>query len=403
MPTVIKGQSTSPEVIAKLKDEDRPVLLSFSCGKDSIAAWIALEDAGIDVVPVYMYIVPNLPFVEKQLSYFESKFGKRIHRFPHASFYRLVGCGVFQAPERISIIERAQIPVIDYAHIWGAVRDHLGMQDCWVADGVRAADSIVRRASFVKHGVMKKSSMKVSPIADWLKAEVYEAIERRGIDLPIDYEIFGRSFDGIDRRFTEPMREHLPKDYAVLKEWFPMIEADIVRWGSYDMSTSASAGSYTDRAKAERERFELATDSEFWAAFCFKDERDLERFRSMTGISEGFVSGIELRDKTASLKPEKPKRGFAKRCIANPAKENPLDSVEYTDDLEADSRSEAMALYRAFVSGRQMRPVKNAIDSDLWICAAFRSREDKEGYLRDWGLTKYGDKYIDASAWMRSL
>ena len=89
----------------------------------------------------------------------------------------------------------------------------------------------MRRASFVKHGVFKVQARKVSPIADWLKAEVMEATEGRAIKLPIDYEIFGRSFDGIDRRFTEPMKKHLPADYARLCEWFPFVEADIVRGG----------------------------------------------------------------------------------------------------------------------------------------------------------------------------
>lgn len=229
MPTIIKGQPTSAEVVAKLASLGDPVMLSFSCGKDSIAAWIALEDAGIDVVPVYMYLVPNLKFVNDELDYFERVFGKRIHRYPHASFYRLINNFVFQAPERLRVIEAANLPTPEYADIWKLVKEDLDMEGAWVADGVRAADSIVRRASFVKHGVMKPNLLKVSPIADWLKGEVIEEIERRGIELPVDYEIWGRSFDGIDARFTGPMREYLPEDYETLRTWFPMIEADLAR------------------------------------------------------------------------------------------------------------------------------------------------------------------------------
>ena len=54
MTTVIRGQGTSEEVRQKLHDEGKPVLLAFSCGKDSIATWLALEDAGVEVVPCYM-------------------------------------------------------------------------------------------------------------------------------------------------------------------------------------------------------------------------------------------------------------------------------------------------------------------------------------------------------------
>ena len=78
---------------------------------------------------------------------------------------------------------------------------------------------------------MKQSNRKVSPIADWLKAEVMGIIDRYGVKLPIDYEIFGRSFDGIDYRFVEPMRRHLPDDYERLLEWFPLLVGEFIRKG----------------------------------------------------------------------------------------------------------------------------------------------------------------------------
>lgn len=234
MPTTIKGQPTSEEVLSRLKAEGRPVLLSFSCGKDSIAAWIAMEEHGIDVVPVYMWTVPNLKFVDSELGYFEAKFGRRIHRFPHASAYRFLSDYAYQAPENCGLVEACQIPTPDYREVWRFVREALGLPgDTWVADGVRAADSIVRRASFVQHGVMKPGSRKVSVIADWLKAEVMGAIERRGVELPIDYKLFGRSFDGLDARFTKPIRDNLPDDWETIKTWFPLVEVDILRREHY--------------------------------------------------------------------------------------------------------------------------------------------------------------------------
>lgn len=233
MPTIIKGQPTSQEVIQRLKDEGKPVLLAFSCGKDSIATWIALEEAGIEVVPCYLWIVPNLNFVDEELKYFEDKFETPIMRYPHPAFYMFLRNATAQAPERLSIIEAMNIPKITFEDVWRAIREDLGLEDSWQADGVRAADSIVRRASFVRHGVMKEHSKKVSPIADWLKAEVMEAINKRGIELPIDYKLFNRSFDGLDYRFIEPIKRELPEDYKVLETWFPLLEADIVRHDTY--------------------------------------------------------------------------------------------------------------------------------------------------------------------------
>ena len=55
MTTVIRNQGTSLAVREKLAADGRPVLLAFSCGKDSIAAWLAMRDMGIEVVPAYLY------------------------------------------------------------------------------------------------------------------------------------------------------------------------------------------------------------------------------------------------------------------------------------------------------------------------------------------------------------
>lgn len=242
MPTKIKGQPASAEIIDRLKKENRPVLVSFSLGKDAIATELALQDAGVETVLCYLYYVPrskdgvSLEFIDETIGYFEAKWGKPIHRYPHPAIYHFLNHLIFQPPERIQTIEDAQLPEITYDKLWPLIKDDLGLpQDTWIADGVRAADSIVRRASFVTHGLMKSKSRKVSPIADYLKAEVLEIIERHDIDLPIDYDLFGRSFDGIDYRFTKPLLEKRPADYERLKHWYPMLDIDIFRheqvWG----------------------------------------------------------------------------------------------------------------------------------------------------------------------------
>ena len=163
MTTVIRNQGTSAEVRRRLAEEGRPVLLAFSCGKDSIAAWCAMRDEGIDVVPAYLYYVPGLTWINEELDYFEQKFGTRIRRYPHPSLYRWLNNFVYQAPERLRYIEAAQLPTPTYEQTWDLIRDHLGLpKDTWCADGVRAADSIQRRGAFVRYGYWRHSSRKVS-------------------------------------------------------------------------------------------------------------------------------------------------------------------------------------------------------------------------------------------------
>lgn len=238
MPTVIKGQPTSAEVRERLAAEGRPVLVAFSGGKDALAATLALKDAGVETVLAYLYSVPvgadgvMLQFVDDGLARMEDQLGQRIHRYPHQAIYRWLNSFVFQPPERCAVIEAAQLPEPSYEDLWDLIREDLDLpEDTWCADGVRAADSIVRRASFVRHGVMKPKHHKVSPIADWLKGEVMDCITAHGVDLPVDYEWFGRSFDGIDYRFLAPIREHAPEDYERILHWYPLAELELIRHG----------------------------------------------------------------------------------------------------------------------------------------------------------------------------
>lgn len=236
MPTKIKGQPTSGEVIAALKEEGRPVALGCSLGKDSLAAWVAMEEAGIEVVPVHFWTIPRLPLVEETVARMEGVFGVKIHQYPHPRFFRTINNMVYQSPEHCSIIEAANLPEPSYEDEWPLIKDDLGLPgDTWVADGVRACDSIQRRASLTKHGVMKRSNRKVSVIADWTKSEVMDALDRRGIGMPPDYELFGRSFDGLDKRFMEPLREKRPEDFALVEKWYPLIRADELRWSHYGL------------------------------------------------------------------------------------------------------------------------------------------------------------------------
>lgn len=236
MPTVIKGQPTSAEIRRRLKDEGRPVVLSCSLGKDSLAAWVALEDEGVEVVPIYYWSIPGLPMVEQNVRTIEGVFGVKIHQYPHPRWSRTLNNCVFQSPAHTDVIEAANMPVYSYDDMRPYILEDLGLpEDTWFCDGVRACDNPYRRASLTKHGLMKLSTRKASVVADWTKAEVMEALARRGIGLPPDYELFGRSFDGLDMRFMKPLREQRPEDFEVVKKWYPFIEADEKRWAHYGL------------------------------------------------------------------------------------------------------------------------------------------------------------------------
>jgi hypothetical protein len=231
--TSIVGVISSEECVAQVRARQAKTLLAFSCGKDSIAAWLAIRDTFDEVIPIYRYLVPDLEFVEESLVYYERFFGVRIRRFPHPSFYRLLRNLVFQAPENCSAVEDRdrRLRGYDYADSNVQVCRDAGLpEDTYCASGVRAADSPMRRLHFQKHGPITEKKCAYYPVWDLTKSGILHLMERARVRVPRDYAIFGRSFDGLDYRFLAPIKRHFPRDYARILEWFPLAEAELFRF-----------------------------------------------------------------------------------------------------------------------------------------------------------------------------
>ncbi len=204
-------------------------LLAFSAGKDAVCAWIQARRYFGRVVPLYRYLVPGLEFVEDGLAYYERAFGTPIYRVPHPSIYRMLNNLVFQPPERCAAIERARLPRITYAQTNDHVRQVANATGAWVANGTRTADSPIRLMSVRKHGPRNMRERGFMAVYDWRIADVEREIKAAGLKLTVDYQMFGRSFDGIDYRFLKPIKERFPRDYQRILEWFPLADLELFR------------------------------------------------------------------------------------------------------------------------------------------------------------------------------
>jgi hypothetical protein len=207
-------------------------ILSFSGGKDSIGAWLALRAAGFDdITPVYLYLVPGLQFIERQLAYYEDVFDTRIIRLPNPNLHKLLNDGALQLPGHLYDIDRADLMEHDYDGIFDAIRQDCSLgSGCMAALGVRAADSPNRWATIKQRGPVNLTRRTWFPIFDWTADRLREVILASKVVLPMDYRIFGcRSFDGLDARFMVPLRDVFPEDYARVREWFPLIDAVVMR------------------------------------------------------------------------------------------------------------------------------------------------------------------------------
>lgn len=225
--TVLSGAET----IAEVRKRQSDTLLAFSTGKDAVAAWLAIREHFDRVHPYYLYLVPGLEFVEQSLDYYERFFGAKIARLPHPSVHRWLNNFTFQPPERCAVIEQAGLPDFDYQDIRQVMIEDHGLQPgMLVADGVRAADSPMRRIAIKTHGAISINQGRYHPIWDWRKADLIAAFRTHGVKLPEDYKLFGRSFDGLDLRFLLPLKKHRPADYRRVLDWFPLAELEVFRW-----------------------------------------------------------------------------------------------------------------------------------------------------------------------------
>jgi 3'-phosphoadenosine 5'-phosphosulfate sulfotransferase (PAPS reductase)/FAD synthetase len=222
---------SGPETILKIRESQNKTILAFSRGKDAIAAWISIRDHFDDVIPYYLYLVPGLEFEEQSIDYFERFFCRKIIKLPNPAVHRMLNNLVFQPPEHCLVVEQAKLPIFGYEEIRKAVVNISGCdQDTYVADGVRAADSPMRRIAITKHGTISHNLKKYHPVWDLKKDDLVSLFRRHNIKLPIDYKIWGRSFDGLDLRFLLPLKKYLPGDYKKVLEYFQLADLEIFRW-----------------------------------------------------------------------------------------------------------------------------------------------------------------------------
>ena len=205
------------------------VLLAFSRGKDSIAAWLALRTVpGLRIIPYHMSLIPGLEFEEASLRDFEQIFGCRIKRLVHPSFLRMIRECVFQPPARVRIITALGVPTPSYRDTTDALIAEMDLPtDTLVCNGVRCADSPYRRLAVNRAGPIHGGTAKI--IWNWSKTRTLDTISEAGVSLPVDYELWGRSWDGIDYRFLAPLRARFPRDYARVMEFFPLADLEMYR------------------------------------------------------------------------------------------------------------------------------------------------------------------------------
>ena len=222
--------SDTLDFLEKVKERTNTVVLSFSRGKDSLASWLVLKKAGIRVVPFHMQMVPGLKFVDDYLDYCEDVFEEKIYRTVHPCLYFWLNTLVYQPPYTRATIAACKLPKFDMDDVAAGVKRTAGIDPHeWQAIGTSANDSAQRRITMNRYQGFDDPNKRCYPIWNMRKAEKIGLLQESGIKLPVDYEMFGRSWDGLDSWYIKPIRERFPNDYETIKKWFPLIDVETAR------------------------------------------------------------------------------------------------------------------------------------------------------------------------------
>jgi hypothetical protein len=227
---------TSDQLCQRIAEKSNGVAIcSFSMGKDSIAAYIQMKKYFDRVIPVFYYIVPGLEFQRKSLEYYQNEVFKdeRIIQVPSPAIYRQLAYYMYQHPGAVDALHDADIYIPHYDELFMIVKAGLGLPgDTYTGVGVRITDSLNRRFSIKRYGAENAKRCQFYPVFDWTNDVLISEIRQSGIKLPVDYRIWGRSFDGFHYKFLKPLKDHFPDDFERVKALYPFVELELLRYAS---------------------------------------------------------------------------------------------------------------------------------------------------------------------------
>lgn len=209
------------------------ILLSFSCGKDSIAMWLELREH-FNIIPYFMYWIPGMEFIEESISYYESFFGQRIMQLPHPLFWQYMNDFMYQPPQNVSIIKSLNAPEYDFDDIDKLVSSHYGFNpSLYCATGIRINDNMNRRGLIGIRGVAgkpNKGRKYFYAVWDWTIKQVADRIKSANCKIPRDYLVFGRTLAAWDYQILNQIKQNFPSDYNKMLNYFPLLDLEIFRY-----------------------------------------------------------------------------------------------------------------------------------------------------------------------------
>lgn len=227
----IKGSPGSDELCREVAARSGGVcLLSFSRGKDALAAWLNLTRFFDRVIPFTCAAVPHVPFADEYLAYVERIFGTHVIRIQDGGLYDAVYALQYQYPHDEEWIDSAGLPSYDAQDVANVIRNHLGYPNAWTAYGLNASDSIDRMITVRQCKGRYAGTRSFYPNYDWTHSQIMDALQKSHIRLSNEYHIASRSFaGGLMPHNLLAVEKRAPDLLARLEHYYPLVRASLAR------------------------------------------------------------------------------------------------------------------------------------------------------------------------------
>jgi len=217
------------DTLAAFRDASKKypsALVAFSGGKDSLTVMDMAKRVFKEVQGFYMYFVPDLAFVNEQLSWAERYFGVTIHQVPHFLFYNCLKWGLYStAPDKWDAL-----PELNADDVYGYAMKETGIP--LVVTGMKKSDFMFRRLNLGRH---QRNVTVLHPIASWGRFDVLSYLKSHGIPIPKGTGALTNSVDLAPTNLLW-LHDNHPKDFRKLCEFFPFAEAVVWRRTFYGIS-----------------------------------------------------------------------------------------------------------------------------------------------------------------------
>lgn len=217
------------DIIKYAREQTDEIILFHSAnGKDSIVLLDILTKYFKRVVPVYMYIVPNLDFANKYIAWSQRKYGVKFIQTPHFAVYSYIRTGFMGMRQD----EKQRVHTL--SDIDKYVKEKTGIE--WSCYGMKQNDSLNRRLmlrTYEKEGICLPTK-KIYPLTHWTNKDCINYI--KGHDLMqnelammgLKGQSTGMSVNNL--AYLIFSKERYPEDYRKICELYPLAESMVAQY-----------------------------------------------------------------------------------------------------------------------------------------------------------------------------